>query len=517
MNDQTPLNQNVAGTEDTYDVLHKNFSLFGDDDLPLDETDVKNNGEIYFSANADNQRQGIEFSDIDFARFYNPRARQQGAGANRPNQAANNGPVNLAGAPRSNYNAYQSNGAYGTQRSGNPYVQGQRSAQQPAAKPAPAKSEAAATKTVKKKKKKKKVNRKGSFAKSLLLALVVLGFVVLASLVISDPVKSCMNDIIAIDRSSGQRMVVLEKDMTTDEVIDKLKDSGMIYSATFCKFASHILHFDQDDPSKAIYPAGSYLLSYDMGIEGMLKEIISNGEVISTVKVSFPEGFTVDQIVERLASNGVASAASLYEAMNSDEIFEQYSFLQDMENRSERYRALEGYLYPDTYEFYLGENPQSVVKRFLDNFVSRWEAKYENMAADSGRSVDELIIVASILQKEANDPVQMRTIASIIYNRLESGSFPFINCDSTAKYIENRQEQLESEGTYEQYLALYDSYVKEDLPVGPICNPGEDAIIAALRPEDTDYYYFLHDSDGDLHPASSAAEHDANKARYLSN
>ncbi len=502
MNNQRSGNYNGKNAEDTYDVLHRNFSLFGaPEPLAPQEDDVRNSGEIYFSANDIPH----DDSDYDFSRF--------------SSSAGNDSYAYPAGS-----NPY---GGYSKTNPAVRYPEPARQSEPPKqnkaenAKSAEQKKESADDQSVKKKKKrkkkKKKVNRKGALAKSLLLALVVLGFVLLAAMVVSEPVKQCMNDIIAIDRSSVQKMVVLEKDMTTDEVIEKLEDTGMIYSATFCKFASHLLHFDQSDPSKAIYPAGTYLLQYDMGIEGMLKEILSNGEVVSTVKIAFPEGYTIDQIVDRLVTNGVSTADALYEAMNSDELLEQYPFLQEIEDRSQRYRALEGYMYPDTYEFYLGENPQSVIKRFLDNFVAKWEDKYADMAESSGHSMDELIIVASVIQKEANDPVQMRTIASIIYNRLESGVFTHIDCDSTVKYIEAHQEELEAAGTYEHYLALYDSYQRQDLPVGPTCNPGEDAIIAALRPEDTDYYYFLHDRDGDIHVARTEDEHNANIATYLDN
>lgn len=532
MNDQNPRTNRLNGSEDTYDVLHRNFTLFGDSDFVIpEEDDVKNSGEIYFSANTVPSAEGPDLSDFDFSRFAPPSAGRQNE------SVARNGDVAFGRTQSSYASSYPKPSASASRSTATNRnaPASPRSAYVPAtskpaastnAKPAanrtpvnnqPVKKTESAKKGSGTKKKKKKANRKGSFAKSLLLALVVLGFVVLASMVISEPIKSCMNDLIAIDRSSVQKMVVLDKDMTTDEVIDKLEDSGMIYSAVFCKFASHILHFDQSDPKEAIYPAGTYLLSYDMGIEGMLKEILNNGEVVSTVKVSFPEGFTVDQIVQRLEENKVASASALYDAMNSDELFDQYPFLQNMENRAERYRALEGFLYPDTYEFYIGENPQSVIKRFLDNFSAKWEDKYEAMLETSGRTMEEVIIVASICQKEANDGGQMRTVSSIIYNRLDSSSFPFINCDSTSMYITNRQEQLQEAGTFDLYLARYNTNERQGLPAGPICNPGDDALVAALRPESTSYYYFMHDLDGEMHVAETLSEHESNLARYPHN
>ena len=108
----------------------------------------------------------------------------------------------------------------------------------------------------------------------------------------------------------------------------------------------------------------------------------------------------------------------------------------------------------------------------------------------------------------------MGVIASILYNRLSSSSFPFINCDSTAKYIEAHEEELKANNLYLNYMMHYDTNQVTGLPVGPICNPGYDAILAALNPDQTDFYYFLHDSEGRIYTARTYDEHQANM-RYL--
>lgn len=491
MNDRNfNTNQNGLDSEDTYDVLHKNFSLFGDDEpVVFEDDDVKNSGEIYFSANDDAADDAAIYTDADFSRFASggSAVRKETAPAERNVSA--NGARGSFSSPREVGNRAKSN-------------------------PAPVKSNTAkqtkASSATKAKDKKKKKKKKRNAGKSLLLALVVIAFVVVASLIIRIPVIGCMNDIIAIDRSSIQKMVVLDRDMSTNEVIDLLGQKDLIYSSTFCKIASHFLHFDQKNEDEKIYPAGSYQLSADMGVEGMLKAISTNGVVVSTVTITFPEGYTVDQIVERLATNGVASKNSLYDVMNSDDLYEQYEFLTAISDKDQRYRALEGYLYPDTYEFYIGENPQSVIKRFLDNFTAKWEQKYQSLLEDSGYTMDEIITVASILQKEANDSEQMKVIAGIIYNRLNSSAFPFINCDSTAKYIENKSDELIANGTYADLMLLYDTNQKQKLPAGPICNPGADALAAAVSPDHNEFYYFLHDKDGKIYTASTLQQHEYN-------
>ncbi len=264
------------------------------------------------------------------------------------------------------------------------------------------------------------------------------------------------------------------------------------------------------------YPAGTYYLSPSMGVEGMLREIYTSGDEKSTVKITFPEGYTIDQIVDKLAINGVASKNALYEVINSESFYEKYDFLKFIKDKAQRYRALEGYLYPDTYQFYVGENPESVINRFLSNFEDKWNASFAKKAESSNYNIDQIITVASILQKEANDAEQMGVIASIIYNRLESSSFPFINCDSTSKYISAHEDELKEAGSYVNLMMHYDTYQVNGLPVGPICNPGADAIAAAISPDQTDFYYFLHDSEGRIYTARTVAEHQANQ-QYIGN
>ena len=362
-------------------------------------------------------------------------------------------------------------------------------------------------------KKKKRAMRRKSNLQSLLLVALVLVFVFVAAVMIKIPIMGCVNDLLAMDRSSTQLRVVVEDGMNVDDIIDLLADKGLIYSAPFCKLAAEILDYSKDD----VYPQGEYDLSPDMGLENMLKEIISAGVKQDTITLTFPEGYTVDQIIGKLSDNNVATAASLYEAIVSDELIQKYDFLAAIEDGADRYSILEGYLYPDTYEFYLGEDPNSVLEKFLNNFARKWTSEYDDAAAELGMTVDEIITLASILEKEAFDAQQMPLISSILYNRIRSSSFLFLNCDSTQTYLEAIQQNIPSESRFEYLTELYDTYVKTGLPVGAICNPGADAIKAALYPDDTDYYYFLHDSSGKIYVSITKEEHDINVRDHLNN
>ena len=482
--------QNNPRREDTYDVLHKKFSLMGDDNIFVaEESDVKNSGEIYFSAS----EKSAPAEEYDFDRYLKKSERpvhiNEGESAGR-RVAITPEVVRPASSSRPSSSSYASSASKSS-------VSAKRTSS------AKTGSSSSARKNTGKRKKKKGTKSSLSF----LLAGLIIVFVLVASLVIRIPIMGCVSDILAIDRDSTEIRVILEQNSKTKDVISLLGRKKLIYSSGFCKAVSGFLGYEADD----IFPAGTYYLSPDMGLEGMLKEIMSAGATEETVTLTFPEGFTIDQIVERLSQNGVASENALYKALNDDSLYEEFDFLNSITDKNERYRALEGYMFPDTYEFYIDENPISVFRRFLDNFSKKWEADFAPLMENSSYSIDEIITVASILEKEAKDAEQMPLIASILYNRLNSSSFPWINCDSTGKYIEAQKARLEEEGTYIKYMKVYDTYQQNGLPIGPICNPGVSAISAAISPDNTDYYYFLHDKDGKIYTARTESEHYANQ------
>lgn len=470
--------QNKRNSNDAYNELLKSFASFKnkeEQNSNQDEEDVKNNGEIYFSANSETVKPD----------YMSPLQRNSETGTRQhiliPEENTNiEAAVTHSNSPEHSVN-----------------------------RQVPRKTPQATSRTGGKKRTsaKKKQNKTTSI---LLVALIVV-FVFAASFVIRIPLMGIVNDVIALNADDTQIRVIIEEGMDYKDIVDLFAQKNLISNSAFCKLFVAFRGYDKnrfDEPLS--YPAGTYYLSSDMGVEGMLSEILNAGSKDSTVTLTFPEGYTVDQIIQKLSKNSVASSSALYAALDDEEIYEDYDFLNYITDKEERYRALEGYLYPDTYEFYIGENAKSVIKKFLNNFADKWTELYSKKAKDLNMTVDEIMIVASILEKEAYDAEQMPIIASIIYNRLESSAFPFINCDSTGQYISNSKDNIEKTGNYESLLKVYDTYQKTGLPVGPICNPGIDAIEAALYPDDTSYYYFLHSSDGKIYLAKTQAEHEAN-------
>ena len=342
--------------------------------------------------------------------------------------------------------------------------------------------------------------------------VICIGVVALVSLILCLYGIGCINDVLALNKDETAVEITVQQGMTDDEVLDILHDNKLIKNKLFCKLFLSV--FDQNGE----YISGGYTLSPSMGVEKMIATMKSDYTNAETITLTFPEGYTIDQIAEKLEANEVCTATSFINTLQNVDFSSEYEFIAKIPDKEQRFRTLEGYIYPDTYEFYVGENASSVVRRFLDNFDNKWTEEYQAQAEKMGYTVDEVIIMASILQKEAANSGQMPTIAGILYNRLDRpNAFPLLQCDSTEDYLLDTikpalTSSVEDTQLYMQYRDTYDTYSEacKGLPIGAIGNPGDAAINAALFPDDTSYLYFRHDKKGNIYYANSFAEHQAN-------
>ena len=327
----------------------------------------------------------------------------------------------------------------------------------------------------------------------------------------------CMNDILAITKTRSSVTVTLNEEVdSSSEMINILHDYDLIQCKTFCKIFAKI-RASKIGPE---YPAGVYYLNGKMGLEGMLMTLQGDTATSETVRLTFPEGLTVPEIIDKLAENEVCDRAALLSVINSTEF--SYSLVAGLTADEHVPYRLEGFLFPDTYEFYIGENASSVISRFLEQMEEKYPQKYRERAKELGLTDYEVITIASIIQKEAGSSDQMADISSVIHNRLNNSTqFPSLGCESTGDYITNFvAEALESSSAehsadyYMNYYSTMSSSLVSGLPAGPICNPGADAIEAALYPSDTNYYYFFHDADGELYCSSTASENRQKIQRY---
>lgn len=227
--------------------------------------------------------------------------------------------------------------------------------------------------------------------------------------------------------------------------------------------------------------------------------------VSNVVTVMFPEGTSVSQMALMLEENRVCSASDFMSEANNPLNLEGFSFtISNPENRT---FLLEGYLFPDTYEFYRNESAASAIKRFLKNAEAKFTAEIRAECDALGFTLDEILTLASIIQEEAGNPDEMYKVSSVLHNRLQSRKFPRLQCDVATFYLRDYVKPYVDEERYEELISLYNTYHCEGLPAGPITNVGINAVKAALFPDKSDWYYFVTDSDGVYYYAETWSEH----------
>lgn len=342
---------------------------------------------------------------------------------------------------------------------------------------------------------------------------IIVAVCFVCAVAVSSYIISCMNDVLAIRRDSETVVTVtIPAEIDTMDAIDILSENNLIKHKLFCKMFAKIMKYRDDN-----YLTGIYYVTESMGVEKMLSTFKSAPERGETVTLTFPEGYTIDQIAEKLDKYEVCESAVFYKTLKEVDFSSEYSFIADAQNKEQRYQALEGYMYPDTYEFYKGENASSIIRKFLDNFKGKWTEEYQKKADALNMSVDDIIRIASIIEKEAANAEQMPLVSSVLHNRLgKPGLYPSLQCDATIEYVnEYIQKHVTNANELALYASRYSTYKCEGLPVGSICNPGDDAINGALNPANTDYFFFAHDNKKKLYLARNDSERQANSIAIL--
>ena len=331
--------------------------------------------------------------------------------------------------------------------------------------------------------------RRGSSGRAASFAVLYVVGVIGASVLLACLGWIAANDVLALNKEEKTVTITITEDESFGDVVNRLKDEGLIeYKWLFRLFAA----FTGGDDKVTM---GTYTLNTDMDYRALLAGMSMSSATKGEVTLTIPEGYTVSQIFQLLEDNGVSTVEDLEEqAANHDYAF---SFLQDIPlGESNR---LEGYLFPDTYKFYMGEDPKYVINKMLVNFDSRVTDEIRAQIEETGYSIRELLTIASMIEKET-DGTDRANIASVIYNRLNNpsgGTAGFLNIDATIQYVLPEGEVV-SEEDYHTVQSPYNTYENKGLPPGPIANPGMESIMAALNPNSTNYYYYAL-GDDDLH------------------
>ena len=327
----------------------------------------------------------------------------------------------------------------------------------------------------------------------------------------------CASDLLAFGREEQEIVVSIEDSDTIEDIAVKLKDAGLIrYTQLFEMYA------ELSDAREKI-SSGTYTLNTIYDYNALVNSMTFRSSTKEEVKVTIPEGYTCAQIFALLEENGVCTAQQLEEYAAYGEL-DEYWFLEGVE-RGTAY-CLEGFLFPDTYHFYMNDEPESVLEKMLDDFDYRLgdELKTQldtlNASLPSDLQMDwrDVVIVASLIEKEVGTTGHA-DIAAVIYNRLTTNvTNGYLQFDSAIQYA-RELEGLERKAdlTYEdlEIDSEYNTYLHKGLPAGPIANPGLASIQAALAPSGADYTYFLMDNDGVVHFYSTYEAFLEGKATYL--
>ena len=334
--------------------------------------------------------------------------------------------------------------------------------------------------------------------------LIYLACVVLASCLLAGVGWLLVNDVCSLNKDPVEVKLVIEEGDSLSDVANKLKDAGLINYKGVFKLTSGLFGY------KSYVEPGSYDLNSDMDYRALIRNMhdweADSKEAQGLVSVTIPEGYTVREIIDLLAQNGVSTAAELEDACANFE-FADYDFLDDSQLGS--IDRMEGFLFPTTYEFDKNKSAVYAVDTMLTMFKSQIS---QQMLADikaSPYTLREIITMASLIEKESiGDDTERKNISSVIHNRLENPSSEkggrALQLCSSSNYI------MKHDGvkTFDTKIdSPYNTYINPGLTPGPICNPGLSAIKAAIYPADTSYYFFALGTDGKSHFFTDYNEH----------
>lgn len=347
----------------------------------------------------------------------------------------------------------------------------------------------------------------------------------LISALIARYILTGINDMLAIGKDSTPVQIEIPEGAELDDVANILKDHGLINEKEFFKL------YAIATKSSKNFVSGSYELSTSMDYQSLLNHIQNQSNIKDIIDITFTEGMNVQEMAEMLDKNDICGKERFLECCKSNSFDSSFAFLKSIDNPTERVYKLEGYLFPDTYKFYRGEDAESVISKMLSNYKKRVMQKTElegygsktsikELAEKNGMSVETVLNIASLIQAEAADKDDMYKVSSVIHNRLATlkndgknsfGEFSmnYLRIDATV-YYPYRNKNNVPKNIASSFTGLYNTYNIQGLPPGPICNPGLDALLAAIKPAQTDYFYYCHSKDGAAFYAKTNDAHVAN-------
>ena len=293
------------------------------------------------------------------------------------------------------------------------------------------------------------------------------------------PTDSQNQEVVSFSVKSGSSLSAVSKN---------LEAAGLIHNHTVFKYMADFMGMGQKIQS------GDYELTRAMSATEILNQLISGDGKPLTMKITIIPGWTVEDVANYLVEIKVLSSADEFLSLcKSGEAYNGYYFIEEVMKTgtvSQRKYALEGYLSPNTYEIYTSSSADTLIKRLLTQTEAAYLSGYDERAQELGLTMDQVFTLASMIEKEAKTS-DFAKVSAVFHNRLKAGMT--LGSDVTVKYVSGSQKMSLNDSD----LAVdspYNTYTHKGLPVGPICNPSMDAVVAALYPDEQyvaqKYLYF---------------------------
>lgn len=350
--------------------------------------------------------------------------------------------------------------------------------------------------------KKKKKKRKSKVNNSIFGALILVTIILTVSLFIAITGIKIGMEYLGVGKSEDDITFNIPENASPDDICDILISNNIIENRTLFKIAMKLQH------SPTLFP-GDITLHPSMGYSTVIEELSKQRDIRKTVTVTFPEGITLLEAATLLEENDVCTSQDFLFEFNKAQGF---SFENQIDDSADTFYKMEGFFFPDTYEFYVNDTGYNVSRTIKSNFASKYTENIQSALSSSELDLSEIVTLASIVQWEANSVEDMPKVASVFLNRLaDPDRFPKLQSDATANYMTKVVNVVGDTASKERYADIYDTYVCSGLPEGPVCNPGLDAIKAVLNPEDTNYYYFCNNlKTGKSYFAETLEQHEKN-------
>jgi len=308
----------------------------------------------------------------------------------------------------------------------------------------------------------------------------------------------------SIGSAQDRTVIAIESGMSVSGIADLLAEKGLIRSPFIFRLYVR-LHGAQSN-----LQAGRFVLSGDMSVPQIV-DVLRSGKS-QEVSVTIPEGWTVTDIDAALARMGLAESGSIIDCAQRCD-FSSFDFLPKVSNLAERGGTLEGYLYPDTY---FADTANFVPKFFLERMLGAFRKNVVAGQAEaikaSGHSLHEIVTMASLVEEETKTDEERPVVAGILWKRYDGNIG--LGVDATVRYILDKPTSAITVSDLET-VSPYNTRKFRGLPPGPIANPGLKSILATLEPQESPYWYYLHDSKGVIHYATTNEEHNENRRKYL--